>query len=147
MAVYGENKKARFDYEILETLEAGLVLTGQEVKSIRNGHINLKGSFVTFHGDEALVINVHITKYRHASALPSYDPERSRKLLLKKKQINYLRGKTQELGLTIVPLSVYTSGSHIKMEIGIGKGKKKYDKRESIKKREVEREMRKKMKY
>jgi len=146
MAIYGENKKARFDYEILEKFEAGLVLTGQEVKSVRGGHISLKGGFVVFHNGEAQVINVHIPKYRFAAALPSYNPERSRKLLLKKKEINYLRGKAQEEGLTILPLSVYDSASHVKMQIGIGRGKKKWDKRESIKRRDSVREVRKRMK-
>ncbi len=144
MPVYGENKKARFDYDILEKIEAGLVLTGQEVKSVRGGHVSLKGGFVTFHDSDAYLINVHIPKYSFAGALPGYNPERSRKLLLKKKEINYLRGKAQEQGLTIVPLSVYDSASHVKMQIGIGKGKKKWDKRESIKKREVKREIQRK---
>lgn len=146
MPTYADNKKARFDYDILETIEAGLVLSGQEVKSIRGGHISLKGGFVTFHGNDAYIINVHIPKYRFASAIHGYNPESSRKLLLKKKEIQYLRGKTAEQGLTIVPLAVYASGPLLKMKIGLAKGKKKWDKRESIKKKEMKREMQRKIK-
>jgi SsrA-binding protein len=146
MPTFATNKKARFDYEILDTLEAGLVLTGQEVKSIRTGHISLKGGFITFHKNEAMLTNVHIAKYKQAGTLADYEPGHSRKLLLKKKQIDYLRGKSEEKGLTIVPLSVYTRGPKIKVEIGIGKGKKKYDKRRSIKEREQKREVERKMK-
>ena len=142
MPVYAANKKARFDYEILDTLEAGLVWAGKEVKSIRGGQAKLAGGFITFHNDAAFLTNVHVPRYKHAGALPDYRPDRSRKLLLKKKQIDYLRGKTQERGLTIVPLSLYTKGPHIKVEVGLARGKKKYDKRETIKKRELEREIR-----
>lgn len=143
---YADNKKALFDYEILEKLEAGLVLTGQEVKSIRSKHVSLKGGFITFHGSRALLTNVHIPKYKFAGQLKNYDPERSRQLLLKDKEINYLRGKSQEKGLTIIPLSMYNKGRHIKLEIAVVRGKKKYDKRETIKKRELDREIRKKLK-
>ncbi|MFH1947287.1 MAG: SsrA-binding protein SmpB [Candidatus Magasanikbacteria bacterium] len=143
---YAINKKAKYDYEILDTLEAGLVLEGQEVKSVRTGHISLKGSFVNIHGDEAFLVNAHIPKYKFAGTAIDYDPDRSRKLLLKRKEIDYLKGKSLEKGLTIIPLSVYNKGRHIKIEIGIGKGKKKYDKRETIKKREVKRELSRKMK-
>ena len=146
MKPYADNKKVRFDYEILETNEAGLILSGNEVKSIRNGNVNLKGGFITFHGSDAFLINVHIPRYKYAGTLLSYDPERSRKLLLKKKEISYLRGKSQEKGLTIVPLSLYNKGRHIKVEIAVAKGKKNYDKRESVKKREVDREVQRKMK-
>ncbi|HQF56904.1 MAG TPA: SsrA-binding protein SmpB [Candidatus Magasanikbacteria bacterium] len=146
MKLYADNKKARFDYEIIETYEAGLVLSGNEVKSIRNGNISLKGGFITFHNQDAFLTNVHIPRYKYAGNLLNYDPERSRKLLLKKKEISYLRGKSQEKGLTIVPLTIYNKGRHIKIEIAVVKGKKKYDKRESIKKREVNRELQRKMK-
>ena len=141
MPTYAINKRAAFDYEILEKLEAGLVLTGQEVKSIRAGHGKLTGSFVTFHGSEARLTNFHLPPYRYASHLEGYDPEQSRRVLLKKKQIDYLRGRAEADGLTIVPLSLYTSGRKIKMAIGLAKGKKKYDKREAIKKREIQKEM------
>ena len=146
MPTYAINKKAKFDYEILDTLEAGLVLTGQKVKSIRTGHINLKSGFISIYGDNAYLTNVHISKYKYAGQLKDYEPERSRKLLLKAKELAYLRGKSQEKGLTIVPLSVYTKGPHIKVEIGIGRGKKKYDKRRTIKDRETKREVERKMK-
>lgn len=141
MPTYATNKRARFDYEILDTVEAGLVLTGGEVKSIRDGSVRLTGSFVTFHGNDAFLINCHISRFKKAGPSIPHDPDRSKKLLLKKKQIDYLRGKTQEEGLTIVPLSVYTRGSRIKVEVGIARGKKKYDKREKLKKRDIEREM------
>jgi len=143
--IYAKNKKARFDYEILETLEAGLMLTGSEVKSIRTGNIKLTGGFITIHNNEAYLTNAHISKYKYSS-IKNYDPERSLKLLLSTKEINYLRGKSQEKGLTIVPLSVYNKDRHIKVEIGIARGKKKYDKRRVIKEREEEREVRRKMK-
>lgn len=144
MSVLAVNKRANFDYQILETFEAGLVLSGQEVKSAKNGRVNLKGSYVTLTGNEPFVLNMHIAKYDKAGALPSYDPYRTRKLLLKKKEINYLIGKKQEQGLTLVPLKLYTKRNKVKISFGLGKGKKKYDKREDIKKRELKREMRRK---
>lgn len=136
-----ENKKAFFDYEILEKLEAGLKLTGQEVKSAKAGQINLKGTFVTFHNGEAYVTNMHINKYKAAGPMPDYDPTHSRQLLIRKKQIAYLQAKSHEKGLTIMPLSVYTKGRLIKIEIAVARGKKLYDKRESIKNRELKREL------
>ena len=146
MPVYAKNKKAFFDYEILDTLEAGLVLTGQEVKSVRSGGAKLVGGFVTFHKGEPMLTNVHISQYKYAGTLTDYDPTQSRKILLNEKEIRLLRGKSEEAGLTIVPLSLYTKGRHIKLEIGIARGKKKYDKRRSIKEREAKRRMRQKMK-
>jgi len=146
MPVYATNKKARFDYEILESIEAGLKLIGPEVKAVRNGNVNLKGAYITFHGGEAFLTNAHIGKYKPASNLKDYDPTRSRKLLLKAKEIVYLSGKTAEKGLTVVPISVYTKGRHIKLEIAIGRGKKKFDKRRTIKDREQKREIERKMK-
>ncbi|NQU83197.1 MAG: SsrA-binding protein SmpB [Parcubacteria group bacterium] len=141
------NKKAYFDYEILESYEAGIVLSGQEVKSVKNNQINLKGAYVTLKDGEAYLTNAHISLYKKAGALKDYSPERPRKLLLHKKELKHLIGKSQEKGLTIIPLKVYTKGrGKIKIEIGIGRGKKKYEKRETTKKREVEREMREKMK-
>ncbi len=136
-----ENKKAFFDYEILEKLEAGLKLTGQEVKSAKAGQINLKGTFVTFHNGGAYVTNMHINKYKAAGPMPDYDPTHSRQLLIRKKQIAYLQAKSHEKGLTIMPLSVYTKGRLIKIEIAVARGKKLYDKRESIKNRELKREL------
>ncbi len=145
MPTYATNKKATFEYQILEKFEAGLVLTGPEVKSIRNGNIKLTGAYVTFHGEEAFLLNAHVGQYAF-STLEAYEPTRSRKLLLKAKEINYLRGKLSEKGLTIIPLSVYTKGDKIKIEIGIGKGKKTFDKRETIKNRDQAKEIARKMK-
>ncbi|MBP6859062.1 MAG: SsrA-binding protein SmpB [Candidatus Magasanikbacteria bacterium] len=136
-----ENKKAFFEYDILEKFEAGLVLTGQEVKSAKIGQVNLKGSYITFYGHKAYVLNMHINKYKAAGPLPDYDPTHSRELLLHKKQIAYLHGKSSEKGLTIMPLSMYTKGRLIKLEIAIGRGKKLYDKRESLKKKDLKREL------
>lgn len=141
MDFYANNKKVSFDYEILDRYEAGLVLSGQETKSIRNNHVSLKSGFVTFHGEDAFLTNVHIPRYKYAGSLIDYSPDRSRKLLLKKKEISYLRGKSQEKGLTIVPISLYNKGHHIKLEIAVARGKKRYDKRETIKKRELNREL------
>ena len=146
MKPYAVNKKAKFDYEILDTLEAGLVLTGGEVKSIRSGSASLKGGFITFHNDDANLINVHIPKYKYVGNTKDYEPERSRKLLLKAKEITYLKGKIQEKGLTIIPLSLYNSGRHIKLEVALVRGKKNYDKRETIKKRELNREVKRSLK-
>ncbi|MFH0857570.1 MAG: SsrA-binding protein SmpB [Candidatus Magasanikbacteria bacterium] len=140
MPVYAVNKKAHFDYEILETLEAGIVLEGHEVKSLRTGSAKLTGAYVTFHKNRPMLTNFHIPKYRFAGNVQEYDPERSREILLKGKQIDYLRGKSEEKGLTIVPLSVYTKGRYIKVEVGIAKGKKTYDKRRVMKEREQKRE-------
>ena len=146
MKILAENKKALFDYEILETIEAGLKLSGHEVKSAKMGQINLKGAFVNFHKDEAWLTGAYITKYKMAGNLPDYEPDHTRKLLLHHKQISYLQGKQMEKGLTIVPLKVYTSDRLIKVEIGIGRGRKKYDKKEVLKKRDVDREIRRVLK-
>ena len=142
MKNYAENKKAKFDYDILETLEAGLLLTGQEVKSIRTGQASLKSAYVTLHGNQALLTNAHIPKYKFAGQVKDYDPEHSRPLLLKQKEINYLRGKLEQKGLTIVPLALYNSGRHVKATIAIARGKKQFDKRRTIKKRETDIEIR-----
>ncbi len=141
MSTFADNRKAMHDYEILEKMEAGLVLSGPETKSVKNGHLSLKGAFITFHHDDAWLTNAHISAYKAAGPQPEYDPTHSRRLLLHKREIDYLRGKTQEKGLTIVPISVYNRGRFIKVEIAVARGKHQYDKRETIKKREVEREM------
>lgn len=137
-----ENKRAYFDYEILEKYEAGIVLSGQEVKSVKNGRINLGGSYVIIQDNQAWLLNTDIPAYQPKNAPASYDPKHTRKLLLHKSEISGLIGKTKEKGLTLLPLKVYTKGQKIKIEIGLGKSKKKSDKRETIKKREAEREMR-----
>jgi len=134
------NKKIPFDYEIKERFEAGIVLKGPEVKSVKEGQVNLKNSYAVFHKDEIYLIGLYIAPYRKAGLLlKDYNPERPRKLLLRKEEINYLKGKLQERGLTLLPLRVYTKGSLIKIELVLGKGRKKIDKRELIKKREAKR--------
>lgn len=146
MSTLAENRQARFDYHILETLEAGLKLTGPEVKSVKNGSINLKGSFVTFHNNFALLTNAHISPYKFAGPQPSYEPTRGRILLLRKKELDYLRGKGLEKGLTIIPLKVYTKQHLIKIELGVGRGKKQYNKKETIKNRDIDRDLRRTLK-
>jgi SsrA-binding protein len=147
MTTLALNKRARFDYEILETYQAGLVLYGHEVKAIKTGHVSLKGAFVTIKGTgknipEITLINAYVPLYKKASNVVGYDPYRSRQLLLNKKEIRYLLGKRKEQGLTLVPIRIYTKRSLIKLEFGIGKGKKSFDKREDIKKRELDRKIR-----
>jgi SsrA-binding protein len=135
-----ENKKVRFDYEILEKLEAGIELRGFEVKAILSGRANMAGSHAAIRQDEAWLINMDIPPYQPKNTPDDYNPSRTRKLLLKKSEINYLIGKTQEKGLTIVPIKLYTKRGKIKLELALGKSRKKPDKRELIKKREFERE-------
>ena len=143
------NKKGLHDYQVLEKFEAGIVLSGPEVKSIKGGQINLKGAHATVdHKNEVWLLNAHISPYKFASQVQiGYNPTQSRKLLLTKKQVDYLRGKSKEQGLTIMPISVYTKGSLIKVELGLVKGKKQRDKREDIKKRDLERDLRKKIRH
>jgi SsrA-binding protein len=141
MSQYAFNKRARFDYEILETFEAGIVLSGQEVKSVRASHVSLKGAFVVLKNKEAYLLNATIAAYQPKNTSPSYEPTTSRKLLLRKNEINQLIGKVQEKGLTLVALKTYNKRGKIKLEIGIGKGKKKYDKREALKKKDMKREV------
>lgn len=140
-----ENKKALFNYQILEKFKAGLVLSGQEVKSIKAGRINLRGSFVVLKGEEVFLIGTNVPPYQPKNVAKDYNPQRSRKLLLKKSEIKQLIGKSKQKGLTMIPLRVYTLRGKIKLEFGIAKGKKKFDKREKIKKREIEREIRRKL--
>jgi SsrA-binding protein len=147
MSVLVTNKRAYFDYQITDTYEAGLVLFGHEVKAVKTGHISLRGSYVTIKQTdkklpELLLINAHIPLYVKASTIKDYDPTRPRQLLLHKLEISRLIGKKKEQGLTLVPLKIYTKHSLIKLEFGIGRGKKKVDKREAIKKREVDRQIR-----
>jgi len=141
MNIYSENKKAYFDYEILEKFEAGLVLIGQEVKSIRNGKINLSGSYVVFKNNEPNLIGAKIPPYQVKNAPADYNSERLRKLLLNKKEIDYLAGKVNEKGFSLIPLKVYDKGGRIKLEFGLAKGKKKFNKKETIKKRDVKRDI------
>ncbi len=141
MAVYSTNEKARFDYEILETLEAGMVLTGQEVKSVKRGSASIKGAYVKILGDEAWLVGATVSPYQAGNVSVDYDLQRTRKVLLKKSELKYLAGKSQERGLTLVPIRLYNKNGLIKLEIGIGRGKKKADKREKITKREVDRKI------
>jgi len=127
MEIYAYNRKATFDYEILERFEAGLVLIGQEVKSIKGGHINLSGSYVVFKDVEPYLIGAKVPAYQIKNAPTDYNPERSRKLLLNKKEINYLAGKAKERGFSLIPLKVYNKNGRIKLEFGLAKGKKKYN--------------------
>ena len=146
MKLLAENKKAYWNYEILEKFEAGISLLGQEVKSIKTGRINLAGSYVVLREKEVYLIGANIPPYQPKNAPADYDPERSRKLLLRKSEIKHLIGKTKEKGLTLIPLKVYTKRGKIKLEFGIAKGRRKIDKRNLIKKREAEREMRRALK-
>lgn len=142
MPLITKNKRAFFDYKILEKLEAGIVLTGQEVKSVKTGHVNLSGAYVTMRDGEAWLLNAHIPPYKKAGPLLGYDPTRSRKLLLKKSELNRLIGVAQTKGLTLIPLTVYTARNHVKIEVGICRGRKKTDKRDLIKKRETDKMLR-----
>ncbi len=135
MAHYSENRKARFNYEILEKYEAGIELLGTEAKSVRTGKMSLEGAFLIVRGGEIFLINANIPPYQPSNAPKDYDPLRNRKILLTKKEIAELSGSEKNKSLTIVPLSLYNKGRKIKIEIALVKGKKKFDKRETIKKR------------
>ncbi len=140
-----KNSKAFHDYEILEKFEAGLVLSGAETKAAKAGSVNLKGAFVTVHGDQAFVTNMHIGTYAKANTGKPVDPTRPRKLLLHKRQIDYLRAKREADRLTVVPLALYLSHNLVKLEIALARGKRKYEKRDSIKKRDLDRSLRRNM--
>jgi SsrA-binding protein len=142
MANYAENRKARFNYEILEKYETGIELLGTEVKSVRMGQMSLEGAFVIVRGGEAFLINANIPPYQPKNSPKDYDPLKNRKLLLTKKEIAELAGSEKNKSLTIVPISVYNKNRKIKVEIALVKGKKKFDKRETIKKRDTDREIR-----
>ncbi len=141
-----ENKKARLNYEILEQFEAGISLSGYEVKALRSGLGKLEGSHVVIRGKEGYVVGMHVPPYQVANAPESYDPTRSRKLLLTKKELVTLGDFEGQKGLTIVPLRVYNKGPHLKLLIAVVRGRKKYDKREVLKKRDTEREMQRTLK-
>lgn len=146
MSTLVQNKKAGFNYHILEKMEVGLVLSGHEVKALREGKASLRGSYVTIQDGELYLINCNIPPYQPKNTSPNYDPRRKRKLLLKKEEIARLIGKTKEKGATLIPLRFYTKRRMIKLEISVAKGKKKIDKRETIKKREIDRDIQRKMK-
>ena len=140
ITVIATNRKANFEYEILNRYEAGIVITGTEVKSIRDGQVNIQESYGRIVNDEVWIINSHINEYKYGN-INNHEPLRIRKLLLNKREIRKIKQQLQEKGLTLVPLKVYFKGSLVKVEIGIAKGKKLYDKRESIKKRDIERNL------
>ena len=140
MNIFTENRKANFNYEILEKYQAGLVLLGQEVKSIKMGMVGLSGRYVMFRNNELYLVGCHIPPYQPKNA-PEYLPERERKLLLTKREILYLQGKISQKGLTFVPLKIYTKNGRIKLEFALARLIKKVDQRQVIKKREAKREM------
>lgn len=139
-----ENKKARFDFTIVETYEAGLMLMGSEVKSLRNKDVQLKDSYISFRGNEAFLQNAHIAEYK-ASSYNNHVPERLRKLLMNRKELDEIQGALAEKGYSCVPLKIYFKDGRAKLEIALVKGKKTHDKRESIKKRDVEGQLRQTM--
>lgn len=141
MTVLVRNKEAGFNYQIEHELEAGIQLTGQEVKSVKGGNASLKGSYVSMQGEEVFLTGAHIAPYKHAGMLKGYEPTRQRKLLLKKEEINSIIGKYKEQGMALFPLDMHTKRGLVKVKIGIGRGKKKHDKRETIKKREIDRKI------
>ena len=136
-----DNKQARFNYQIIETFEAGLVLTGSEVKSIRAKNIQLKDAYISFQRQEAFLQNAHISEYK-ASSYNNHQPERLRKLLLHKHELAEIFSALREKGLTCIPLKIYFKDGLVKVEIGLAKGKKTHDKRESIKKQDADRQLR-----
>lgn len=142
-----ENKKARFNYEILETYRAGLELFGHEVKSLRNKKASLEGAYVKIRGREAYLVGATIEPYQALNTPESYDPIRPRRLLLKKKEILDLLNYDNKKGLTMVPISVYNIGRNLKLEFGVARGKKKFDKRESIKKKDTDRDILREAKF
>ena len=146
MKILAENKKAYFNYEILEKFEAGISLIGQEVKSLKTRGVSLAGNYIVIKNSQVFWIGANIPPYQPKNLPPDYNPERSRKLLLKKSEIKYLIGKSKQKGLTLIPLRVYTKDGKIKIEFAIAKGKKKFDKRELIKKREIEKEIQRALK-
>ena len=140
MKLLAKNRRATFDYELTERLVAGLALSGAEVKSIKNGHASLKGSFVTLREGEAWLNNAHVTPYQPGGQLSAPEPTRLRKLLLHRKQLDNLIIE-KRAGMSVVPTALLLEGNLIKLEIGVGRGKKRYDKRETLKRRDNEREM------
>ena len=135
-----KNKRARRDYAIEETYEAGMVLLGTEVKALRQGKAQLKDSYARIKDDEIFLMDSHISPYSHGNQF-NHDPDRTRKLLMHRREIQKLYGKTRERGFTLVPLKMYFKGGKAKVEIGLGKGKRLYDKREDLKRKAAEREM------
>ena len=136
------NQRAKFDYDIIKTYEAGIILTGQEVKSVRAGNVSLKGAYAALHNGELWLLNAHISPYQKAGQLKDYEPTHSRKLLLHSRELKELIGKLQAERLTLIPISVYTARRRVKLELGLGRGRKRFEKREVIKKRDIQKEIR-----
>ena len=145
MKVFATNKRARFDYDITETMMAGIVLSGPETKSVRGGGVSLRGSFIAIQGDEAYLTNAHINPYPHAQGLAGYEPTSRRKLLVHRRELSQLIA-AKNAGFGVVPLAIGASGRYLKIEVGIGRGKKRHDKRQTIKERETTRQMRRDIK-
>ena len=139
------NRKARYDYEILDKYEAGIVLTGTEIKSVRKGSANLKDSYAIIKNGEAFLLNMHISEYKEGNQF-NHDETRTRKLLLHKNEINKINDKINIKGLTLVPVKLYFSNGKAKIELAVARGKHTYDKKETIKQRDIDREMKKSMK-
>jgi SsrA-binding protein len=144
--VIADNRQARFQYEILETYEAGIELTGTEVKSIRAGKANLRDGYVIIRNGEAWLLNVHISPYQASGQYFNHEPRRTRKLLLHRREISKLIGQVEQKGLTLIPLKLYLKKGWIKISVGLAKGKKLHDKRETLKRRQDQREMARAMK-
>lgn len=141
MTVLANNRRAHFDYEILETFEAGLSLLGFETKAVKKGMAKIQGAYVIIRNNRAMLLGMHIPPYQAANSPDGYDPDRTRELLLHKKEIKYLTGKSAEQGLTLVPLKVYTRHNLVKLEFGLARGKKAADKRQKIRAREEHRKI------
>ena len=147
MKVLAVNKRATFDYELFDTHEAGLVLTGPEVKSAKAGSVQLKGSFLDIRDGQLWLKNAHIGKYPPAAGMQqAYDPTHDRKVLVHKRELKRLIGKKKEEGLTLIPVRFYIKNNFVKLEFAVGKGKKKYEKREVMKKRDIDRQIRERIK-
>lgn len=146
MLMIQDNRKARFDYEILETFEAGLALTGSEVKSLREKNVQLKDSYIAFQGSEAFLQNAHIAEYKMGS-YNNHAPERRRKLLLHRQELEQIYSSLREKGLSCVPLKIYFKNSRVKVEIALVRGRKVHDKRQAIKKRDVQNQLRQTMRH
>ena len=144
--VIADNRQARYQYEILETYEAGIVLTGTEVKSIREGKVNLRDGYANVKRGEAWLHNVHISPHSMTNLAYNHEPRRIRKLLLHKQEIRKLIGQVEQKGLTLVPLKMYLKGGRVKISVGLGRGKKLHDKRDSLKKKQDKRDMARAMK-
>ncbi|MDQ4133525.1 MAG: SsrA-binding protein SmpB [Actinomycetota bacterium] len=138
--VVATNRRARHDYDVISTIEAGIVLVGTEVKSLRAGHIQLKDSYARVDDGEVWLVGVHVAPYEHSDGFGGHDPERRRKLLLHRAEIDQLAGKVREQALTIIPLAVYFRNGKAKVELGLAKGRRRYDKRHAIAARDANRE-------